>query len=84
MALVIILVNVLEVRIQRVVVEVEIGVGIGRAPPGIGDGEILCVEDFRFGPRIFGDGERPVVSVVADGADDLFLGNDFENAGQVG
>jgi hypothetical protein len=31
-----------------------------------------------------GDGERPVVSVVAHGADELLFGDDFEDALQVG
>ena len=42
-ALIIVLVDVLEVGIERVVIEIEIGVGVGGALPGIGDGKILSV-----------------------------------------
>ena len=38
-ALVIVFVDVLEVRIERVVVETEVGIGVGGALPCIGDGK---------------------------------------------
>ena len=47
-ALVIVLVDVLEVRIERVVVEIEIGIGIGGFLPGLGDGKILGIENLRL------------------------------------
>ena len=86
-ALVIVLVDVLEVRIERVVVEIEVGVGVGGALPGIGDGEILGIEDLRLAmPAILwiGNGERPVVAVVAHRADQLLLGHDLEHADEIG
>ncbi len=49
MALVGVLVDVLEVRIEGVVVEIEIGVGVGGALPGIGDGEIIGIENLGLG-----------------------------------
>ena len=42
-ALVVVLVDVLEVRIERVVIEVEIGVGVRGALPGIGDGQVFGI-----------------------------------------
>ena len=45
MALIVVFVDVLKVRIERVVIEIEVGVGVGGALPCIGDGEILGVED---------------------------------------
>ena len=83
-------VDVLEVRIERIVVEVEIGVGVGGALPCVGNVQVLGVEHLgleRLAARALlgrgGNGERPVVSVAADGADDLVFGNDFEHARQV-
>ena len=58
-ALVVVLVDVLEVRIEGVVVEIEIGVGVGGALPGIGDGEIIGIENLRLGmAAILGIGNR--------------------------
>ena len=73
-----VLVDVLVVGIERVVVEVEIGVGVGGALPGVGDGQIFGIERpaaWQAWSRVFGIGDRkrPVVAVVADGADDLLL-----------
>ena len=67
-ALVIVFVDVLEVRIERVVVEIEIGVGVGGALPCIGDRKVFGIQHLRLAmPAILGigDGERPVVAVVA-------------------
>ena len=86
MALIIVLVDVLEVRIERVVVEIEIGVGVRGALPCISDVQIIGIENFRLGMAAIlriGNGKRPVVAVVSDGADDFFFGHDFENANQV-
>ena len=45
MALIVVFVDVLKVRIQRVVIEIEIGVGVGGALPGIGDGKVISIQD---------------------------------------
>ena len=87
MALVIVFVNVLEVRIERVVVKTEVGIGVGGVPPCIGDGKDICVEHLRLTvPAILrvGDGEHPVVAIVAHRADQLVLGHDLENPDEIG
>ena len=90
MALVSVFIDVLEVRIERIVIEIEIGVGVRGALPCLGDSEIFSVDHLWLGKvlafsilRSNGNGEGPVIAVVADGADDLFLGNDIQHAGQV-
>ncbi len=88
MALVGVFVHVLEVRIERVVIEIEIGVGVGRSLPCLGDREVVGVDDLRFrGFLAFAGrgriGERPVVPVVANGADQLLFGDDLEDAGEI-
>jgi len=87
MALVPVFVNVLEVRIERVVIEAQIGIGVGGALPDIGDGEVFGVEApgaaWRGGRVFLGDGERPVVAIVAQRADQLLLGDDFDSAAEV-
>src|ERR1019366_7765920 len=87
MALIVVFVDVFKVRIERVVIEVEVGIGVGGALPGIGDGQHIGIEHFRFWTLAafgIGDGEGPVVAVVAQGADQLFFGDRFEHTGQVG
>ena len=89
MALVQVLVDVLEVRIESVGIEAEFGLGIGGVLPCVRDREHIGVEYlWRLGmpteSPFFGDGERPVVAVVAQGADDFFFGNNFDYALQVG
>ena len=90
MACVRVFVDVLEVRIERVVIEIEIGVGVARALPGIGYVvNDFGVNDMRFAefliPSLWiGDGHLPVIAVVANGADQLVLGDDFERAREVG
>ena len=46
-ALVVVLVDVLEVRIEGVVIEIQVGVGVGGALPGVGDVQDIGVEDLR-------------------------------------
>ena len=48
-ALVQVFVNVFEVGIEGVVIEIEIGVGVGGALPYVGDVQIFGIEDFRLG-----------------------------------
>ncbi len=43
-ALIVVLVDVLEVRVKRVVVQIEVGVGVGGALPCVGDGEIFRIQ----------------------------------------
>ena len=86
MALIIVLVDVFEVRIERVVIEIEIGVGVRGALPCVSDVQIIGVENFWLGMAVIlwiGNGKRPVVAVVSYGADDFFFGHDFENSNQV-
>ena len=85
-ALVQVLVDVLEVGIESVVIEVQVGVGVGGALPYVGDVQIFGVEDAGLGMLFVfwvGNGEGPVVAVIGDGADELFLGNDLEDTGEV-
>src|SRR6185503_1780753 len=72
-----VLVDVLEVRIECVVVEIEIGIHVACKLPDIGYVRMLIgVDDVRFAQlgvaRLgIGDGHFPVVTVIAHGADDL-------------
>ena len=91
MALVGVFIDVFVMRIEGVVIEVEIGVGIGGALPGFGNGEVFGVEHLGFGglasmaaPGWRGNRHGPVVAVVADRADEFLDGHHFHHAAQIG
>ena len=89
MPLIVVFVDVVEVWIQRVVVEVQIGVGIRCPLPRVRNRQIIVSSTCGFGclcPRFtcWWNRQRPVVAVVAQRAHQLFLRNNFEHARQIG
>ncbi len=74
-------------RIERIVVQIEIGISVGGTLPRIGDGEIVCADGFGFLVlAAFGIGNRdgPVIAVIAQRADELLFRHDFQHALQIG
>src|SRR3569833_1641858 len=82
-------VDVLEVRIEGVIVEVEIGIDIARKLPYVGDvGMLLGIEDVwrtNLGVARLGIGDRhfAVVIIVVHSSDDFVDGNGLENAVEI-
>ena len=77
----VVVVQIGEVRVHGVVVEVDIGVSVRGLEPGVLHGHV--VHCFRRRAFLLALLHRPVVPVVADGADDLFLGNHLQGVLQV-
>ncbi len=88
-----VLVVVGEVGVERVGVELDLRAGVGGGLPGFLGGDRCARRPSPgglaggFGPCLGGScgGGRngPVVAVAADGADDLFFGNDLEDVAEV-
>ena len=85
MANIVVFVVVSEVRVEIIVFEGDVSIGIrGERPSCLHIVEHVHAEDFRLRSLFLGDGHGPVVAVVADGANNSFLGDDLENAGEIG
>ncbi len=85
-----VLVVVGEVGVEGVVVELDVGLGVGGGLPGLLGGDVVDGEDLveAWGRGLMGllagglgrgQGHGPVVAVAADGADDLVLGDGLED-----
>ena len=77
----IVVVEIREVRVHGVVVEVDVGLGVRCLEPGLLRRDVVNV--FRRRAFLLALLHRPVVTVVGDGADDLFLRDHLQRILQV-
>ena len=77
----VVLVEIGDVRIHRVVVELHVGVGFYGFEPRVLHGDV--VDSLRWSAFLLARFERPVVPIVADRSDDLLARDDLERFFQV-